>query len=139
MFPPNTKVLIIDDMRTMRMIVKKTLVGAGFTNITEADDGATAWPLLEQALASGSPFDLILSDWNMPQLSGLELLRRVRTHVRLKNTPFLMITAETEKTQIMEAAKLGVSSYIPKPFTQQIVVEKLEAVYKKITAAKSAA
>ncbi len=131
MFPTNTKILIVDDAKIMRIILKKALTGAGMTNITEADDGAIAWSLIEQALSSEAPFELIISDWNMPQLTGIELLKNVRKNPKTKDLPFVMLTAETEQNQILEAAKLGISSYIGKPFTVNIVGEKLKGVYEK--------
>lgn len=133
MFPKNCKILIVDDMKTMRMVMKKNLKECGFENITEADDGATAWPLIEQAGFSGSPFQLILSDWNMPKLAGIELLRKVRAHAALGKTPFVLVTAETEKEQIVEAIKAGVNNYVMKPFTLDSLREKLEAVHKKVS------
>ena len=132
MFPATCKILVVDDMKTMRMVMKKNLRECGFTNITEADDGATAWPLIEQASHSGSQFQLILSDWNMPVLAGIELLKKVRSHPALAKTPFLLVTAETEKTQIVEAIRAGVSNYVMKPFTAEILKKKLEDVHKKV-------
>jgi len=135
MFPKNCKILIIDDMKTMRMVMKKHLKTIGFADITEADDGATAWPLIEMAASGGAPFQLILSDWNMPQMQGIDLLKKVRAHNSLKKSPFIMVTAETEKTQIMEAIKAGVSNYLMKPFTVESLTERLEQTYKKINQA----
>ncbi|MBU6375266.1 MAG: response regulator [Bdellovibrionales bacterium] len=132
MFPPNTKVLVIDDMLTMRKLVSRCLKDIGFTDITEADDGETAWPLLE-AGASGKavPFQLVVSDWNMPKLTGIALLKKVRGHEAMKNLPFLFVTAEAEKGQILEAIQAGVSNYITKPFTPATMKEKLLAVWSK--------
>ena len=91
------KILVVDDMATMRKIIKNMLSQIGFTNIQEADDGATAWPLIESAIKEGKPFEFIVSDWNMPQMSGLDLLKRVRETNGLEKLPFLMITAEAEQ------------------------------------------
>jgi two-component system chemotaxis response regulator CheY len=132
MFPPNTKVLVVDDMLTMRKLVSRCLKDLGFTDITEADDGETAWPLLE-AGASGRtpPFQLVVSDWNMPKLTGIALLKKVRSHEAMKSLPFLFVTAEAEKHQILEAVQAGVSNYITKPFTPATMKDKLAAVWAK--------
>jgi two-component system chemotaxis response regulator CheY len=137
-FDPSTKVLVVDDFKTMRKIVAGALKNCGLTNITEADDGATAWPLIEAALAEGAPFQLIVSDWNMPKLKGIELLRKVRGHETLRKTPFVLVTAEAEQGNILEAAQAGVSNYIVKPFTPAAFQEKLESVHKKIVASQKA-
>lgn len=115
------------------VIVRKSLSEIVFTNITEADDGETAWPLIEQALAAGAPFQLILSDWNMPKLKGIDLLRKVRATPAIAKVPFILLTAEAEKTQIIEAVKAGVTNYITKPFTADTLRKKLEVVYAAIS------
>ncbi|MFN7684581.1 MAG: response regulator [Oligoflexia bacterium] len=129
MFAPNTKVLVVDDMLTMRKLVSRSLKDLGLGNITEADDGETAWPLLEAAAKSGVPFQLVISDWNMPKLPGIELLKKVRANELTKTVPFMFITAEAEMSQVMEAIKSGTSNYITKPFTPATLKEKLTAVY----------
>lgn len=129
MFPANTKILIIDDMLTMRKIVRKCLIELGFQDVTEADDGATGWPLLEKAAAEGAPFQLVISDWNMPKLQGIDLLKQVRANPQLKKTPFILLTAESEKTQVVQALQAGVSNYIVKPFTPQVLSEKLKQAW----------
>lgn len=131
MFAPTTRVLVVDDFKTMRKIVINALAGIKLTQVTEADDGATAWPLIEEALAKNEPFGLIVSDWNMPKMQGIELLKKVRGNEALKHTPFLMVTAEAETKNIMEAVTVGVSNYIVKPFSPATFVEKLTVVYKK--------
>jgi len=137
MFPPNTKVLVVDDMLTMRKLVSRCLKDLGFTDITEADDGATAWPLLEAGATGSTPaFQLVVSDWNMPKLTGLALLKKVRSNEAMKNLPFLFVTAEAEKHQIVEAIQAGVSNYITKPFTPATMKEKLAAVWTKHHPAK---
>lgn len=119
-------------MMTMRKLVTKTCKELGFSKITDAADGALAWAAIQQA---DPPIGLIISDWNMPNTSGLDLLKRVRADSRFGKIPFIMVTAEAEQHQIMEAVKSGVSNYVIKPFTADILKEKLEAVHKKITAA----
>jgi len=132
MFSPDTHVLVVDDMMTMRKLVTKTCKELGFSKITDAADGALAWAAIQQA---DPPIGLIISDWNMPNTSGLDLLKRVRADSRFGKIPFIMVTAEAEQHQIMEAVKSGVSNYVIKPFTADVLKEKLEAVHKKITAA----
>jgi two-component system chemotaxis response regulator CheY len=132
MFSPDTHVLVVDDMMTMRKLVTKTCKELGFSKITDAADGALAWAAIQQA---DPPIGLIISDWNMPNTSGLDLLKRVRADSRFGKIPFIMVTAEAEQHQIMEAVKSGVSNYVIKPFTAEVLKEKLEAVHKKISAA----
>src|SRR5690349_17812854 len=105
MFDPKTRVLVVDDMSTMRKIVIKILKELGFTDFTEAADGTLAWEAVANAEV---PFGLIISDWNMPNCSGLDFLKRVRGDQRVKKTPFLLVTAEAEGHQVAEAVKAGV-------------------------------
>jgi len=127
----NMKILVVDDMSTMRKIIKNMLTQVGFTNITEADDGATAWPLIEGAIKEGKPYEFILSDWNMPQMSGLDLLKKVRETSGLEKLPFLMITAEAEQGNVVIAVKAGVSNFIVKPFSAQVLKEKIDKIFNK--------
>lgn len=126
---PAMKTLVVDDMSTMRKIITKMLGGMGFTNITQADDGATAWPLIEKAIADGEPFEFIVSDWNMPKMTGLELLEKIRSTEGMKALPFLMITAEGEQESVLKVVKAGVSNFIVKPFTPQILQEKVGKIF----------
>ncbi len=128
MFPSNIKILIADDMLTMRKLVAKTLKDLGFTDIIEATDGAKAW---EAFSASNPTVNLIISDWNMPNCTGLDFLKRVRADGRFKNTPFILLTAESDQAQVMEAIKAGVDCYIVKPFTKDQVEAKLKEVAAK--------
>jgi two-component system chemotaxis response regulator CheY len=130
MFDLSIRVLIVDDMFAMRKLVTKVCKEIGFKDFTEAADGAIAWQLIMDAKP---PFDLIISDWNMPNSTGLDLLRRVRGDARFKVTPFLMVTAEAEGHQVAEAIKSGVSNYMIKPFTTDSLREKLEAIHAKIS------
>ena len=123
----NMKILIVDDFSTMRRIIKNLLRDLGFTNTSEADDGTTALPMLQ----SGS-FDFLVTDWNMPGMSGIDLLRAVRADDRLKHLPVLMVTAEAKRDQIIEAAQAGVNGYVVKPFTAQALKEKIEKVFERI-------
>jgi len=118
------KILIVDDFATMRRIIKNILRQLGYKNIEEADDGATALPVLKN-----QHFDLIISDWNMPEMSGLELLKAVRSDDQLKDMPFLMVTAEAQKENVIEAVKAKVSNYIIKPFTAETLAEKINKIF----------
>jgi len=123
---PQLKILIVDDFSTMRQIVKKSLKQLGFHNITEAVDGVDALQKLQV-----EEYKFIVSDWNMPNMMGIDLLKAVRADEHLKSIPFLMVTAEAEKDNIIEAAKSGVSQYIIKPFTVDSLQQKMEAIFAK--------
>lgn len=128
MYDANTKVLVVDDMLTMRKIVTKACKEVGFTNVVEAADGQKAWEVLN------SPehlIGLVISDWNMPNCTGIEFLKRVRGDSRFKGLPFVLLTAESEAAQVQEAVKAGVDNYIVKPFTPDILKKKLEETYAK--------
>ncbi len=127
----NMKILVIDDMATMRKIIKNMLGQIGFTNITEADDGATGLPMIEKATEIGEPYEFIVSDWNMPQLTGLDLLKKLRATEEYKKLPFLMITAEAEQGNVVIAVKAGVSNFIVKPFSAQVLKEKIDKIFNK--------
>ncbi len=122
----NIKVLVVDDFSTMRRIVKNILRQLGFNNIVEADDGTTGLGILQK-----EKIDLIISDWNMPKMTGLDLLKTVRSDDALKDIPFLMVTAEAQQENIIEAVKSGVSNYIVKPFTAETLGKKIEQVFNK--------
>jgi two-component system, chemotaxis family, chemotaxis protein CheY len=124
------KILVVDDFSTMRRIVKNCLQEIGYTDITEADDGNTALPLLK-----AGTFDFLITDWNMPGMPGLDLLKAVRADSKLAKMPVLMLTAEAKREQIIEAAQAGVSGYVIKPFTAGTLKEKID----KILASKAAA
>lgn len=125
------KILVVDDMATMRKIIKNMLSQIGFTNISEADDGATAWPLIQDAQKAGEPFEFIVSDWNMPKMTGLDLLKNLRENDAFKTLPFLMITAEAEQGNVVIAVKAGVSNFIVKPFSAQVLKEKVDKIFNK--------
>ena len=126
MIDENMKVLIVDDFASMRRIVKNTLKQIGFKNILEADDGTTALAMLKE-----QKIDLVLADWNMPKMSGLELLKTVKKDDALKTIPVLMVTAEAQKENVIEAIQAGVSNYIVKPFTPDSMKQKLEKTLAK--------
>lgn len=123
----NIKVLVVDDFSTMRRIVKNLLRDLGFTNIQEADDGSTALPMLQ----SGD-FDFVVTDWNMPGMQGIDLLRAIRADDSLKHIPVLMVTAEAKKEQIIMAAQAGVNGYIVKPFTAGTLKAKLDKIFERL-------
>jgi len=114
-------VLVVDDFTTMRRIIRNILRDLGFGTVIDAEDGAAAVKILET-----QKVDLVISDWNMPTMNGLELLKWVRANAATRNLPFLMVTAESQKENIMEAVKAKVSNYVVKPFTAQSLAEKLQ-------------
>jgi len=126
----NMKILIVDDFSTMRRIIKNLLRDLGYNNTAEADDGTTALPLLQ----TGN-FDFLVTDWNMPAMQGIDLLRAVRSDNRLKELPVLMVTAEAKRDQIVEAAQAGVNGYVVKPFTAQTLKEKIEKIFERLEGA----
>lgn len=123
----NMKILVVDDFSTMRRIIKNLLRDLGFTNVVEADDGNTALPKLK---AGG--IDFLITDWNMPGMTGIDLLRAVRADPNLAHLPVLMVTAEAKREQIVLAAQAGVNGYIIKPFTAQTLKEKIEKIFERI-------
>jgi two-component system chemotaxis response regulator CheY len=131
MFPPETNVLVVDDMKPMRTLVKGQARAVGMKNIWEATNGKEAMQVLTDQLAAGNPIHLILSDWNMPVMTGIDFLLAVRSSPNFKDMPFVMITAEGEKHQILQAIQRGVSNYITKPFTPASFKQKLEVVWTK--------
>jgi two-component system, chemotaxis family, chemotaxis protein CheY len=117
------KFLVVDDFSTMRRIIKNLLNDLGYSNVTEADDGATALPMLQ-----AGNFDFLITDWNMPGMPGLDLLKAVRADARLAKMPVLMLTAEAKREQIIEAAQAGVNGYVIKPFTAVTLKEKIDKI-----------
>jgi two-component system chemotaxis response regulator CheY len=123
----NMKILVVDDFSTMRRIIKNLLKDLGFANIQEADDGNTALPMLQQG-----DFDFVVTDWNMPGMQGIDLLRAIRADASLKHIPVLMVTAEAKKEQIVAAAQAGVNGYVIKPFTAATLKEKLAKIFERL-------
>ncbi|GAC18764.1 MAG: two-component system chemotaxis response regulator CheY [Paraglaciecola sp.] len=121
------KILVVDDFSTMRRIIKNLLKDLGFANIQEADDGSTALPMLQQG-----DFDFVVTDWNMPGMQGIDLLRAIRADANLKHIPVLMVTAEAKKEQIVAAAQAGVNGYVIKPFTAATLKEKLAKIFERL-------
>lgn len=125
----NMKILVVDDFSTMRRILKNLLRDLGFSNVEEADDGTTALPMLKTG-----KFQFLITDWNMPGMSGFDLLKAVRADNALKNLPVLMVTAEAKRDQIVAAAQAGVNGYVVKPFTAAVLKEKIEKIFERIDA-----
>lgn len=123
-FDPNMRVLIVDDFSTMRRIVRNILRQIGLNNVVEADDGTTAWDTLNR-----EKIDFIVSDWNMPKMTGIELLRKVRSSEEFADIPFLMVTAEAQQENIIEAVQAKVSNYIVKPFTADTMKQKIDKIF----------
>lgn len=124
MTDPNMRFLVVDDFSTMRRIVRNLLKELGFTNVQEAEDGVDALNKLRSA-----EFDFVVSDWNMPNMTGIDLLRAIRADAKLKHLPVMMVTAEAKRENIIEAAQAGASGYVVKPFTAATLDEKLKKVF----------
>jgi two-component system, chemotaxis family, chemotaxis protein CheY len=118
------KVLIVDDYSTMRRIIKNLLREVGIANTTEADDGTTALPVLQ-----AGDVDLVITDWNMPDMTGIDLLKAIRGNPALQSLPVLLVTAEAKRNQIIEAAEAGVNGYIVKPFSAQTLKQKIDKIF----------
>ena len=121
------KILVVDDFSTMRRIIKNLLRDLGFSNADEADDGNSALPMLQTG-----KYDFLVTDWNMPGMTGIELLQHVRADANLKSLPVLMVTAEAKRDQIVAAAQAGVNGYVVKPFTAAVLKEKIEKIFERI-------
>lgn len=121
---PNMKVLVVDDMSTMRRIVRNIFKQLGVGNVVEAENGSDALSKLK-----ADKFDFVVSDWNMPVMAGIELLRKIRADEELKHIPVLMVTAEAQKENLVEAIQAGVSNYVVKPFTAEIIRQKLDKIF----------
>ncbi|OGP21317.1 MAG: histidine kinase [Deltaproteobacteria bacterium GWA2_55_10] len=127
MLDQNMKILVVDDFSTMRRIIKNILREIGYNNVDEADDGTTA---LEKLRAG--KFDFVVTDWNMPNMPGIELLKAIRSDAELKDTPVLMVTAEAAKENVVTAVQAGVNNYIVKPFTAAALKERIDLILQKV-------
>lgn len=123
--PKDIRILIVDDMSTMRRVIKSILGQLGYTNLEEAENGKEALSKL-----SSEQYDFVMTDWNMPEMDGLELVKAIRQDPKLKDLPVLMVTAEAKKENVLEALKSGVNNYIVKPFTAETLKEKIEKIFK---------
>ena len=122
---PNMKILVVDDMVTMRRIVKNILKQLGFANVEEAENGQEALQKLQ-----ADTYGFVVSDWNMPVMTGIDMLRAIRADEKLRTTPVLMVTAEAQQSNLVEAVQAGVSNYIVKPFTAETLQEKITKIFK---------
>ncbi|MDY6982397.1 MAG: response regulator [Pseudomonadota bacterium] len=120
----NMKILVVDDHESMRRIEKQILNDLGYPNVDMADDGITALPMLQ-----AGNYDFVISDWNMPKMEGLELLKAIRADAKLTKTPVLLVTAESKKEKIIEAVKAGVNDYVVKPFNAEIIKAKIDRIF----------
>ena len=121
---PNMRILVVDDFSTMRRIIKNILRQLGFNNIVEADDGTTAWEIMNK-----DRVEFVISDWNMPKMTGIDLLRKVRGSEEFADVPFLMVTAEAQQENIIEAVQAKVSNYIVKPFAAETLGQKIDKIF----------
>ncbi len=134
MFNTASRILVVDDMLTIRKIAKKTLNELHFKNILEAAEGAEAWQIINQE----KNLDLIISDWNMPKMSGLELLQKIRSTPDFCHLPFILLTAESDMVQVKTAILAGVDDYVLKPFTSETFKARLESTHQKVLSRKAA-
>ena len=132
MFDPKTKFLVVDDSSTTRKMNRNSLAELGYKNVVEAADGVEAFQLLLDLAQSPEPIDFIVSDWNMPNMHGIDFLRKCRAQDQFKETPFIFITVESEPAQILEAGSAGVTEYLVKPYNSDVLKTKIENVYRKI-------
>jgi two-component system chemotaxis response regulator CheY len=137
MFPLDTQILIVDDLSSLRELLKAHLHHLGYRKLTEAEDGDGAYRAMILAKAAGKPIQLVISDWNMPKVSGLELLKTVRTVPEWKEIPFILLTTENEKPKVMEAILAGATNYMVKPVEKQVLEEKLLRTWQKMNEKKS--
>ncbi|MCK4911153.1 MAG: chemotaxis response regulator CheY [Thermodesulfovibrionales bacterium] len=121
---PGIRILIVDDFSTMRRIIKNILKQLGYENVEEAENGADAYEMLDV-----EKFDFVITDWNMPVMDGLGLLKKIRTDPDQKHLPVLMVTAEAEKDKVVTAIQAGVNNYIVKPFTAEVLKEKMDKIF----------
>jgi two-component system chemotaxis response regulator CheY len=126
MLPSSAKILVVDDMATMRKYVRQCLASLGFENVIEADDGDIAWQAVQDAIATGAPFDFVITDWNMPKMQGIDFLRLMRSDENTLSLPVLMLTGEGSQHQIIEAIQAGVSAYLVKPFTPEGLSDRVQ-------------
>lgn len=128
----SAKILVVDDFEMVRMMLKRCLTQLGYTQIDEAVDGKQALEFVEKAAASGKPYQLVFADWNMPNMTGIDLLLAIRSNPKLKATPVVMVTAESERQYVVQALQAGANEYIVKPFSQQTLQKKIEKISERI-------
>ena len=137
MFPAETRVLIVDDLKTIRNILSEILKKIGLNQLDQCSDGKQALMMLETALKQNKPYGLIVCDWNMPELTGIELLSKKNENPQLKDTPFLMVTIESEREYVLKAIAMGVDDFVVKPFNEQTIYKKLQNVWSRVQDAKN--
>jgi len=131
MFPKESRILVVDDMASIREMVKSQLRNMGYTETFECENGEKAYDFLLTQKAAGRGMDLVISDWNMPKLNGIDLLKKVRANLQFKDLPFMLLTSEAERDQVTEAVLSGVSQYVVKPFSGKIFEEKMRGAWQK--------
>ncbi len=127
--PEDIRILVVDDMAAMRKILKTLLAQLGYKNVDEAEDGKQALDILKQ---NPNKYGLVITDWNMPNMTGIELVQAIRSDEKLKHLPILMVTAEAKKENVLMAIKAGVNNYIVKPFTAETLKEKIEKIFSSL-------
>lgn len=135
MYPLDTRFLIVDDQATMRKTIREILIEMGYHNAVEAVDGQNAFDVLKLHANSKDAVEFIICDWNMPNMTGFDLLKKCRQSIQFKTLPFMLVTGEREQSQIVEAAKAGVTDYVVKPFSARKIKDKIEKIYLKNFAA----
>ena len=130
MFPIETRILLAEDTEITRAIMKQMLSKLGYKRVTEVENGITAWEEIERALRSQNPFRLAIIDWNMPQMNGIELLQKIQSYEETRGLPFILLTSNTDKSQVIEAMRSGVVNYIAKPFPAAILQKKLKEAWE---------
>lgn len=129
MFPAETRILLAEDTEITRAILKQMLGKLGYKRVTEVENGVAAWDEIERSIRSQSPYKLLIVDWNMPQMNGLDLLKKIHSFEETRNISFILLTSNTDKEQVVEAIKAGVSVYIAKPFPAAVLEKKLKEAW----------
>ena len=132
MFSPDTHVLIVDDTKTIRSLLREMLRNIGFARITEAPDGARALQMMKENSGTPDEFGFIISDWNMPNMTGIELLEVRNSDDRFKDVPFLMVTIESEREYVLKAVSMGVSDFVVKPFSESTLKSKIQSIHERM-------
>ena len=132
MFAPDTKFLIAEDTKTVRALLRDILQNLGYKQILEAEDGDQALKMMKEAAEQNDPFGFIIADWNMPGLTGIELLEVRNTDKRFRDIPFLMVTIESERDYVLKAVAMGVSDFVVKPFSESTIKTKIESIWNRI-------
>ncbi len=131
MLKASMKIMVVDPVTTMRKMIKQNLLQMGFKNVTEAEDGASAWQLIQESVANKTPYEFIISEWEMPGMPGLELLKNIRSTPATQKLPFLMMTSDTNQTTVVTAVQAGVNNLVVKPFSVATLKEKIDKIFNK--------